>query len=720
MSRLSPVALAAALALLGGAPAQDAERKIDPALRARPAAAPVRALVRLEPGASLPAAPGVAFGARAGDIVSARGTAAALAALAEIPDVAGIEAAHAIHRLTDLSGATTVGVSGAISAPAEVDTYTFAGAAGQTVRIRVHAESALDARFTVTDAAPLTVTSGGPGTDAETQITWTSTGPKTIAVTEEGATTGGYALFISSTTPLATADLAGGDGNNVFHAGLRAREARTIHNLDGAGVFVGIVDTGIDFAHADFRDAAGNTRVAAIWDQTLTAAAGETKAPAGYGVVYSQAQIDAHLDGTMPGFVRHQDTDGHGTHVAGSAAGDDAVFTGMAPGARLLIVKDDSTTAGVLDALRWLADRAGSAGLAICLSLGTHTGPHDGTSAFDKGVDAIPARGRYVIVAAGNEANDAIHARTVVPLSGTFSWTFTPVSPGGAAAIDIWAHGSDRYTVSASDGFTTVTAASGATATGPTAFPYLTVANRVDAPSNGATHISISDTMTNTLTLTFTRTAAAGNGIVDGYSDTGTFAPAETDFTGTISEPGTARQAVTVGAYRTRFAWDRPGGTERKTADAGPLKTGNLADFSSRGPTRDGRAKPDITAPGAWIGAAKVAGSAVTNDDAADGLHTYLQGTSMSAGMAAGALALLLQKNRVHDTAELKAALAASALADAFLSNKMDVEALVRSVPLQMDVVADPGACQASAAAASPGPWLLLLLLVPLLLRKLR
>ena len=110
-----------------------------------------------------------------------------------------------------------------------------------------------------------------------------------------------------------------------------------------------IIDTGIDWEHKDFRDPVDDSqsRILYIWDQTLIPQGGELS-PAedglGYGVEYTQAQIENEIDGTPTGFVREQDTHGHGTHVTGTAAGNGASFTnlkyaGLAPQADIIVVK---------------------------------------------------------------------------------------------------------------------------------------------------------------------------------------------------------------------------------------------------------------------------------------------------------------------------------------------------------------------------------------------
>ena len=119
-------------------------------------------------------------------------------------------------------------------------------------------------------------------------------------------------------------------------------------NLTGAGVLVAVIDSGIDYRHPDFRNADGTTRIVALWDQTAVPRENEAP-PRGYsqGVEYSSEQINEALQApdtiAAAQIVPETDTSGHGTHVAGIAAGNGrasgGVNRGVAYESGLLIVK---------------------------------------------------------------------------------------------------------------------------------------------------------------------------------------------------------------------------------------------------------------------------------------------------------------------------------------------------------------------------------------------
>ena len=117
------------------------------------------------------------------------------------------------------------------------------------------------------------------------------------------------------------------------------------YDLSGRGVLIGIVDSGIDYENPDFRNEDGTTRIAALWDQTIPG-----NPPEGYtrGTEYTREQIDEALSEADREKrlmrIPSRDISGHGTAVAGIAAGngrgsEGRRFRGAAPESSLVVVK---------------------------------------------------------------------------------------------------------------------------------------------------------------------------------------------------------------------------------------------------------------------------------------------------------------------------------------------------------------------------------------------
>jgi subtilisin family serine protease len=850
-----------------------AQRKLDPTL-IRASQQPGRAcsvLLKLRENAPTPAVAGVSFRSRFGDILTADLRTESLRPLAMHPDVERVERASTLTPCADVSTSSSIAVRGDASGGA--DSYDYAGTAGETVTVTALSEGT-DTTLTV-DAIPDGANSG-PGTDDQVTTTFATSGVKVIVVGGGGP----YTLLIRSSLDISPGLLTLGDitaTNTPFHVGTRASLARTLNGVDGTGVVIGFVDSGIDFANLDFRfnAAPNNTRLISIWDQTLARETDEFTPPGfAYGVEYTELQINNHLNGSLPGYVRSVDTGGHGTTVAGVAAGDgsNGAYIGAAPGARLIMVKSPLSTSTVLDGINYIRQTAQGLGLpcVINLSLGTHDGPHDGTSLFDKAIDLVGGPGVALVVAGGNngDAANIIHDRRTYPIftSGAFTYdpldtatsnpnlathiviseiqvaplasqfvelynpTDTPIViaawqlqfkiesgggysafgimpagaaippfgyylvgvsglipapdlvtagmgaaafsggnirlvkedtttvidkvgygtfaddaegsaigagfgsgnslerlPGGALltgngtdtdvnsadfvsrpvpqpqnstfrevpgkphVLDLWADDTDQYAVTVTDGTAagTVSAADNTTQVVKPTLPNreMIVENRIDTPSNGATHIRITLAHEGPLagvsyTVTLTRVGGTGSGVVDAYAanELGRFTAtsialnADGTVPGTIAEPGTSFSAITVGAYVSKYRWDNAvPGTTAKAEGIGTIpvvlnpRMGYVALFSSRGPTRDGRTKPDIAAPGTWIGAARAAGFIPPGGNTeidADTDYVYQQGTSFSAPQVAGVIALLFSKNSAQDHGTVKFQLGQTAVRD--------------------------------------------------------
>lgn len=453
----------------------------------------------------------------------------------------------------------------------------------------------------------------------------------------------------------------------------------------GAGVIVAVIDTGIDIFHESFRTASG-TRILELWDQS--ASTGGSAPPAGFaqiGRVYDAAQINAGI-GAGPPFASIDDN-GHGTHVAGIAAGngsqDDRCsgpgkYVGVAPEADLLIVKAIALSAGssgnIGDALRWCAQagaRHGGKPVVINCSWGSFLGAHDGNDETDILVDEIlrpagnPVSGLAIVVAAGNEGNGDTHESGTLQRAGqsgaeaTVSF-YIPDNSTIPDPISLWYDGSASITVQLTAPAST--AFSGTNTTGPfvpggTGSPFTIGSMQISIRSTTAgdpahdnkkeIYISISATGNRgnrdgiwQLKLTNTAPVAANWDIWsqsnhnEGYPvfrlphESGD--PPARRRNNTISSPGMSRNAITVANYL---------GNE-------------IGGCSSRGPAEippgisSGEVKPTVAAVGIAVTAPRSRDDKDVPPLCCDQKVVDKEGTSMAAPHVAGLIALMFEKNR--------------------------------------------------------------------------
>jgi|GEM_PF-2579888 hypothetical protein len=235
--------------------------------------------------------------------------------------------------------------------------------------------------------------------------------------------------------------------------------ATNFHNagIDGTGAIVVVIDTDIDFTHNDFRNPDGTTRIKFICDQTDAPLGGDGTCPGlgspTGGTLWTEAQINTHLDGGNQ--VRQAFTETHGSHVTGSAAGDDSTYGGMAPGADIIFVKSTLSSDDVVNSLSFIDQKAGELGLpyVINMSFGGHSGPHDGTDAMSLAINSLVGagiQGKAVVAAGGNEGGSNIHASADL-VNG--AQTVQIDVPGGAVqfAVEIWYDGTETFTFGFTD-----------------------------------------------------------------------------------------------------------------------------------------------------------------------------------------------------------------------------------------------------------------------------
>ena len=425
----------------------------------------------------------------------------------------------------------------------------------------------------------------------------------------------------------------------------------------GHGVIIGIIDNGIDFSHPSFRNEDGSSRILALWDQRLTPVLGErSPQPYKYGVVYSQDEITDTLLSKQPKVnVRHREEGPfHGTGVAGIAAGNGhpaaatggvVKYVGMAPNADLVIVANTrgqdrnpgtlGDSADTFDAVKFILDIAAERRQPVVInhSNGDNIGPHDGSSLLEVGIDQlITGPGRVMVKSAGNEGDTGHHAR------GDFKEKQSPhrvditVSPGcSEVVVDFWHKGDHplelriispdqeehRFQPTVDEQFKF--------ANGNIALVFtdendaVNHDNRIFVLLQDGDRRSLHEEKPWSFEL-------HGTGSWHGWMQRGSHATFGEEFVsplGTISIPGTAKNVISVGAY-----------VNEGVFTAG--RAGQLSDFSSCGPTRDGRPAPTLAAPGDEIMSAM--------PDPA--VFAATKGTSMSAPLVAGAVALMLQLNK--------------------------------------------------------------------------
>ena len=489
-------------------------------------------------------------------------------------------------------------------------------------------------------------------------------------------------------------------------------------SFKGSDVIVGVVDNGMDLKHAAFKKVDGKTRVRALWAQG--AKGGRIPAGFNYGSECDAAEIDAQRCGYTA------TTAYHGTHVMGIAAGGSVQgvpYVGMAPEAELVFVDldtppnagsfEEAFTTAVCDGVSYIFKMADAANkpAVVNLSLGEHTGPHDGSSLADKCLDNLIKPGRLVVASAGNEGRGTINplGSTQVAVHATATASATPIYlrwlPGRAPGQDgqlhaeqvvsIWSDpGSDlgvrvgfvpasggkaaySKTITVDGPLDNTLISDGTVALGP-------VGGSGTVSSSGARNILIS-MLDNDLDHKEEQMVwlleISGNGKFDAFIDTTTAGgflltgndPAVTvNHDMTIGYPAIASKVLAIGSFTTRNTWTAIDGVERqKTEIDGKVVTlGALSAFSSHGPSRNGVGpmKPDITAPGELLVSAlnsQVPTNLVRTErvvKANPNGYAAFEGTSMSSPAAAGVIALMLQRNPQLTVDDVRAILGRTAV----------------------------------------------------------
>lgn len=413
--------------------------------------------------------------------------------------------------------------------------------------------------------------------------------------------------------------------------------------LTGKGVLVGIVDSGIDFSHPAFRNPDGTTRILYLWDQTANEDSG-LGTPAGYstGAEFSEEELNRFLRGeTEPGEYQPSERgSGHGTAVAGIAVGNGSGsagnrYRGVAVESPLILVRLGTGQEGfprtteVMEALDYIVKKAAQLQMpvAVNLSFGNNYGAHDGQSLFESYITALSGIWKSVIVVASGNEGDARHHVQLKLADEMETVPFAIAENEVNISLQIWKRYADDFAIfiEAPNGMRQqIDPQLG------NSEKYLIAGNRLliyygePSPYTQSQEIYIEWLPgRGELFLTEGRwqVLLIPERIVDGKVElwlpateaigmsTGFLRPVTE---GTLTVPSTARNVITVGAYR-------------QDNDV-------IAVFSGRGNTTDGRNMPTLVAPGVNVVTAALGGG-----------YTAKTGTSIAAPFVTGSAALMME-----------------------------------------------------------------------------
>lgn len=261
------------------------------------------------------------------------------------------------------------------------------------------------------------------------------------------------------------------DTSSLVASGVTAVKNQTNLDLNGQGVLVGLIDTGIDYRHKAFLNQNNTSKILRIWDQTIQD--GQPPETFYYGTEYTQEQINLAINSVDPlSIVPSMDYNGHGTFLAGVAAGsvnNEAQFSGVVPLSELVVVKlkpakkfirdffiipEDAVCyqeTDIMLGIRYLLKIAAEYArpISIIIGLGTSQGAHDARGSLSSYINNVAAlRGVAVSIAAGNEGISGHHYSSTIRRDMEYETVELKVGPNEPGfSMEFWGDTPNTYSI---------------------------------------------------------------------------------------------------------------------------------------------------------------------------------------------------------------------------------------------------------------------------------
>ena len=442
---------------------------------------------------------------------------------------------------------------------------------------------------------------------------------------------------------------------------------------NGEGVYIGITDWGFDYTHPNLTDVHSMTRIIRAWDHFRHAGPAPVGFDYGTEIVGMDKLSSAKCDtSNLYGYGTH------GTHVAGICAGrgrNNNRQVGQAPKANLLLCSFGLGEAEWMDGVQWMRNVAEADGkrLVVNSSWGMYSfSTLDGTSLLSQAVDNWSDEGTIFCTSGGNNGNDRFHLShtfrvDTIDTLRTVATYYTYASNAIGQALIMWGEAGHDFTAlfrmkkgseiwvspqfNTSDGDQII---HDTLDCGDIRIPYRVLVEHAN-PFDNRPHIQLDVNRDLTLQLQLFVTAESGTvhawNVANKENHAGNEGtPFEANYDGFtagdnlygIGEPACANKCISVAAHN----------ADKWNSSHTTYTAGDLAQFSSSGPTLDGRQKPEISAPGVNV----VSSISSFTTDQYSAYETYqnlngtyiwsrMSGTSMSSPAVTGVVALMLQAN---------------------------------------------------------------------------